>query len=80
MKNAIKNDHTPLVHYAVNWNKEQDGIGSILFGARNVLQLKEIMESENAESDKNVLKELTRLSDKIHEVLPNTGNIFQYYP
>lgn len=80
MKNIVKKDHTSLVHYAVNWIKEQEGISSILFGARNALQIDEIIQSESTESNKNVLMELTRLSDQIHESLPNTGNIFQYYP
>ena len=80
MKNTVKNNHASLVHYAVNWIKEQEGISSILFGARNALQVKEIIESEKTRSNKNILMELAHLSDEIHECLPNTGNIFQYYP
>ena len=80
MKNLAIKDSNLFVHYAINWIKEKDSISSILFGARNASQVEEIIKSEDALSNKTIIEELTKLSDEIHEDLPDTGNIFRYYP
>jgi len=80
MKTLAADAGRSLTHLAIRWVAEQPGITSILVGARNADQVAENAAAMEGEIDPSVFERLTELSDSIAESIPDTGNIFKYYP
>lgn len=80
MKDIAEENNRPLVHYAIRWVLAQTGINSVLVGARNLKQVKQNVEAIEGKISSEVLEEFSRLSNQIIKYIPDTENIFQYYP
>ncbi len=80
MKDVARDSGRSLTHLAIRWVAAQQGITSVLVGARNAEQVRRnlgAMESEISDSD---LSRLSEISDRAISHIPDTGNIFRYYP
>lgn len=76
---ASEAGHT-LLECAIQWTLERPGIQSVLVGARNSLQIKQNAEAIKNKIDKGILDKLTDASEIINRKIPDTGNIFRWYP
>lgn len=70
----------PLHHLAINWVRSQPGIHVALVGARDTNQLQSNLQSLIAAIDPEILEHCTALSNSVCKQIPNTGNIFRWYP
>lgn len=80
MKAVAAKAKRPLVHLAIRWLASQPAITSILVGARNAVQLNELAGAMGGSIDQKHLDELTAISDALQPTIPDTGNIFRFYP
>ena len=80
MKAVAAKAKRPLVHLAIRWLASQPAITSILVGARNSVQLNELAGAMGGSIDQKHLDELTAISDVLQPAIPDTGNIFRFYP
>jgi myo-inositol catabolism protein IolS len=80
MKPIAADAGRPLAHLAVRWVAKQPGITSILVGVRNAAQVAENAAAMEGEIDDEIFDRITRVSDRAKEMIPDTGNIFRYYP
>lgn len=69
-----------LVELAIKWLLRQKSILSILVGARSSEQILRNIRAASGSLDNTILKRLTQISDTVQDQIPDTGNIFQYYP
>ncbi|GAK50274.1 aldo/keto reductase [Candidatus Moduliflexus flocculans] len=69
-----------LVELAMAWLLRQPAILSIIVGARSSTQIRRNIQALFASISDNVLDRLTDISDELKATIPDTGNIFQYYP
>ena len=70
----------PLVHLAIRWVLHQQGITSVLVGARNARQVEQNVEAMEGEIPDWVFERMTVLSDETLRHIPNLGNVYGYYP
>ncbi|MEK6962870.1 MAG: aldo/keto reductase [Nanoarchaeota archaeon] len=80
MKAVAQDVGRPLVHLALQWLFHQNGVGSVLVGARNPEQFRENMAALENPLPEQVLNQLTEISDRFQPYIPETGNIFDYHP
>lgn len=69
-----------LHHLAINWVRLQPGIHVALVGARDTNQLQSNLQSLGTAIDPEILAQCTELSNSVCTQIPNTGNIFKWYP
>jgi aryl-alcohol dehydrogenase-like predicted oxidoreductase len=65
---------------AIQWVIHKSGISSVLIGARNSVQVSQNINSINAGYDNSILDKFTEVSNEIIKYVPDTGNIFRWYP
>ena len=70
----------PLAHLALRWAAAQPGVSLVLAGARNARQIEENAAFRNGSIDSRHLAALTEISNRAIPNIPDTGNIFRYYP
>jgi len=70
----------PLADLAVQWVLRRNGINTALVGARNAAQARENAAFLDNPADRAVFDQLTEISDRIIKNIPDTGNIFRWYP
>lgn len=70
----------PLVDLAIRWVASRPTVTSILVGCRNAEQVRQNAAAMAGRVDDNVIEKMTALSDEAFEHVPDTGNIFRYYP
>lgn len=80
MKALAEKAGQPLVNLAVQWVASRPGVASILLGARDEAQAKANAATLAQPIDAGILDEFTAISDEACKGVPDTGNIFQYYP
>ena len=80
MKKIATEADRPLHHLAIRWVANQPGVSSVLVGARTPDQVSENVEAMAGEIDDRFLDRLTSMSDELRKSIPDTGNIFRYYP
>ena len=80
MKNPAREIERPLNYLAVQWVMRQPGVTSVLVGARNAMQVEENVAATDIEIDQSIMDRMTQISDDVKGNIPNTGNIFKYYP
>ena len=80
LKKIAASAHRPLVDLAIRWVLSRQGVTAILVGARNSLQIEQIVKALDGEIDPIFMNQLTTLSDSINKNIPDTGNIFRWYP
>ncbi|MFW5742084.1 MAG: aldo/keto reductase [Spirochaetota bacterium] len=69
-----------LHHLALRWLVDRAGAARVLVGAKSEPQLADNLAAFGSEALPQALEELERISDEVHEHIPDVGNIFQYYP
>jgi len=70
----------PLVHLALQWVAAQDGVTSVLLGARDAEQAVANAAAIKDPVSEDVLRELTAISDEVTQHIPDTGNPFDHHP
>lgn len=85
MKVVAAEAKRPLVHLAIRWvlsrmAGDRQAITSVLVGARNAVQLNEIAGAMGGDIPDAILDKLTAISDAVQPAIPQTGNIFRFYP
>ncbi len=70
----------PLTHLAIQWVAAQPGVTSVLLGARNADQARENAAAMAEPAAPEALDRLTAIGDEARRLVPDVGNIFQYYP
>jgi myo-inositol catabolism protein IolS len=79
-KHVSAREQVPLSHLALRWLLHQPAITSVLVSAKNKQQVLENRKALNLEITDSVLDELTRLSDRVIQTIPDEGNPFGYHP
>lgn len=80
MQHIAQESGTSLVELAIKWILHQQSILSILVGARSPSQILRNIKAASGSVDDNILDSLTQISAEFQKKIPDTGNIFQYYP
>jgi aryl-alcohol dehydrogenase-like predicted oxidoreductase len=80
LKNIAENSGRSLLELAIRWVLSRQGVSTVLVGARNGSQVQSNVKSLHGEIDSTILDELTRVSNLIMKSIPDTGNIFRWYP
>ncbi len=70
----------PLTHMAIQWVAKQRGINSIIIGARNKSQAERNFQAMETEIPDAVFRQMTKISNDVIQYIPDTGNIFRFYP
>ncbi len=69
-----------LLHLAIRWVLHQPDIHTAVVSARNPEQLAQIAAALDGEIPDSVFARLTEISDQVMQHIPNTGNVYRYYP
>jgi aryl-alcohol dehydrogenase-like predicted oxidoreductase len=80
MKKVAEDAGRPLVELAIRWCSAQPGVASVLVGARNAGQVHANLRAMDGDISPATMARLTAISDEVHQKIPNTGNIFRFYP
>ncbi len=80
MKAVASRAGCPLVHLAIRWGLHQAGITSVLVGARSAQQAASNADALDGEIADDVFDELTAISDRLKQQIPNTGNPYAHHP
>ncbi len=80
LKRIASESGQSLLECAIQWTLKRSGIQSVLVGARNSIQVKQNTNAIKYEIDKSILDRLTDASEMINQKIPDTGNIFRWYP
>lgn len=70
----------PLAHLAIRWVLHQEGINSALVGARTAQQVEQNVQALAGEIPPAVFERMTEISDQVIKNIPDTGNMYRYYP
>jgi aryl-alcohol dehydrogenase-like predicted oxidoreductase len=80
MQKVAQQEGISLASLAVQWVLQKETVLSSLVGARNALQARQNASLLDIKASDAALKKLTEISDAVMEYIPDTGNIFRYYP
>jgi len=80
LKSIAEGSGRSLLELAIRWVLSRQGVSTVLVGARNSYQVQLNVKSLDCEIDEAILDELTKVSNLIMKVIPDTGNIFRWYP
>jgi myo-inositol catabolism protein IolS len=80
MKEVAARANLSLSHLALRWLLRQRGVNTVLVSAKNRQQVLANAQALEVEVPDDVVDELTRLSDRAMQSVPNEGNPFGYHP
>jgi myo-inositol catabolism protein IolS len=80
MKGIAEGAGLPLAHLALRWLLSRPAVGAVLVSAKSRQQVLDNLQALTAEIPAGVLGEVTALSDRAMQVIPNEGNPFGYHP
>ena len=80
MQRVAEREGQPLVNLAIQWVARRPGVTSVLLGARSAEQAEQNAAAYAKPVSDDALAELTTISDDVTPHIPDTGNIFKYYP
>jgi myo-inositol catabolism protein IolS len=69
-----------LTHLAIRWVLAQPGITSVLVGAREAQQMRDNAAALEGDVPAEVLAQMTAISEETLPHIPDTGNLFRFYP
>jgi aryl-alcohol dehydrogenase-like predicted oxidoreductase len=69
-----------LSHLAVRWVIQQPGITAALVGARDAAQARQNAEALAGDIPTEIFERMTAISDNAIKNIPDTGNVYGYYP
>jgi aryl-alcohol dehydrogenase-like predicted oxidoreductase len=64
----------------MRWVLRQNGIASALVGARDAAQARENAAALEGDIPDEIFQRMTAISDEASKFIPNTGNVYLYYP
>jgi aryl-alcohol dehydrogenase-like predicted oxidoreductase len=73
-------EHYALSHLSLRWLLHQPAVSSVLVSAKNKQQVISNRKALDLEIPDSVFDELTRLSDRVIQAIPDEGNPFGYHP
>jgi myo-inositol catabolism protein IolS len=80
MLTVAQTENVSLASLAVQWVLQKETILSSLIGARNALQAQSNASLLDKKVSCTALQRLTEISNTLMAHMPDTGNIFRYYP
>lgn len=80
MKQVADKAGCELAHLALRWLLRQSPVTSVLVSAKNREQMLDNRRALSVEIPDAVLNELTELSDRVMQLIPDEGNPFGYHP
>lgn len=80
MKTVAAAAKRPLAHLAIRWLTRKNELTNVLVGARNAVQINELAGAMGGAIADSVFDELIAISDELQPMIPDTGNIFRFYP
>jgi len=80
LKALASETQRPLAHLAVQWGLRQAGITSALVGARDAAQARQNAEALAGGIADGIFERMTAASNELLQRIPNTGNVYLYYP
>lgn len=70
----------PLAHLAIRWALHQEGVNAALVGARTAQQVAQNVQAMAGEIPAAIFERMTEISDQVIQHIPDTGNMYRYYP
>jgi aryl-alcohol dehydrogenase-like predicted oxidoreductase len=70
----------PLSHLAIRWVLHNKDINTAIVGARTADQVKSNLEALTGDISPDIFDEMTEISDTVIRHIPDTGNMYRYYP
>lgn len=70
----------PLLDLAIRWVARQAGMTTVLVGVRNTEQVRKNAAAMVGQIDERVFDRMTEISERVMAKIPDTGNIFRFYP
>lgn len=70
----------PLIDLVIHWIVNRPGISSVLIGARNSTQIEQNINAFQGKINSSILNRLSEISNSLQHKIPDTGNIFRWYP
>ncbi|MFC1975090.1 aldo/keto reductase [Chloroflexota bacterium] len=70
----------PLTHLAIRWVLHQEDVNTALVGARKPEQVTRNVEALAGEIPARVFEKMTEISNAAIKHIPDTGNMYRYYP
>jgi aryl-alcohol dehydrogenase-like predicted oxidoreductase len=70
----------PLAHLALRWVLQQTGFRAAVVGARSPAQVQENASALADDIPTAVFEQMTAISDEVMRHIPDTGNVYRYYP
>ncbi len=80
MQQLADESGTTLVELAIKWILHQKSVLSVIVGARSSEQILRSINAASGSVADGILDRLTAISSELKTTIPDTGNIFQYYP
>jgi myo-inositol catabolism protein IolS len=70
----------PLAHLAIRWVLQQPGINTAVVGAKSKTQVEDNMAALAGIIPTHIFDRMTAIGDGVMQSMPNTGNMYRYYP
>jgi aryl-alcohol dehydrogenase-like predicted oxidoreductase len=80
LKSLAQEVERPLTHLAIRWVLHQEGVNTALVGARRPEQVARNVEALTGEIPARIFKQMTEISNDVIKHIPDTGNVYRYYP
>ena len=80
LKRVAEREQHSLVHLSLRWLLRQPGVTSVLASAKNRAQSLANAKALEADIPDNVMEEITIISDRVVQHIPDEGNPFGYHP
>ncbi len=79
-KTVSEQANRSLLELAIRWVCENRVVSSVIVGARNVNQVRDLVNCFGQPVERQVLEQLQRISGELSAEMADEGNIFRYYP
>ena len=70
----------PLIHLAIRWVLHQKDINTTIVGARTANQVAQNVAALKDDIPSHIFEKMTEISDAVIKHIPDTGNMYRYYP
>jgi len=70
----------PLNHLAIRWVLQQPNINTAVVGANSSAQVENNAAALSGDIPEYVFDRMTAISDRVIAIMPDTGNMYRYYP
>jgi aryl-alcohol dehydrogenase-like predicted oxidoreductase len=80
LKHLAQEVGRPLAQLAIRWVLHQEGVNSALVGARTAQQVEQNVQAMTGDIPPAIFERMTEISDQVIKNVPDTGNMYRYYP